>query len=96
MRKYTEKEYTKKQVVCEELVCDICKKSAKHPFWEWGESLGSEKRVNVSYTDGIGYEDGSGHVSMISFDLCPECFESQIISFLRSLGAEPYVDELDS
>lgn len=96
MRKYIEKQYTKTQTIIEELICDICKKTAKFPFWEWGEQIGCEKKVNISYIDGVGYEDGGGHVSMISFDICPECFENKVIPALKQFGAEPRVDEVDS
>ena len=95
MRKFTQVKTEKTNTICEQLICDVCKKEAKYPFWEWAEKEGEERRCQVSMTDGLLGQDKSGHVSLITYDICPHCFEAHIVTTFKKLSVEPKIEEID-
>ena len=88
MKQITTRTYNYNHVVS--ITCDICKKEYKGESWEcgWGNLLETEIRMK----SGTNYpEYGSG--DEVEYDICPACFETKLVPFLRGLGAEPTVRE---
>ena len=74
------------------MVCDLCGKTKKSHLW-----YNSCKDYAVTW---VGMESGvtcAGETRVIRqhFDVCPECFVSQIIPFFESAGSKPCVEEVN-
>lgn len=75
------------------VVCDICKHSNHMASdnhcggVEWGGTF-DVAEVNISIKEGSQYpESGSG--TLISFDVCPRCFQEKLVPYIVSLGGIP-------
>jgi hypothetical protein len=76
--------------------CDICGRAApsRGVRGEWGEDSYAVAEVEVSMAMGSSYPEG-GSSTVTEFDICPECFSSKVIPWLREQGASPRVEERD-
>ena len=68
--------------------CDICKSEIEKNYY------GNVSYVEISYTSGISYPEG-GRKEKKYYDMCPQCFESQLVPFLSSLGMNSYDEDYD-
>jgi len=88
MRHYTEKLQPEKLVkTLTKTTCDICGRDAHQGYWESSsyEINETEIEVTVRHKDGNIYpEDGWG--TKYEVDICPECFKTKLIPFLKSIG----------
>lgn len=67
--------------------CDICHEVIdSHPMF-------GRNDVNVewAYSNNL-YPEG-GEITTTSFDICGDCFDSKLVPWMKSLGAEPTVEE---
>jgi len=70
------------------VICDLCKEVAPEPI------RGDVAETKVALRTGTSYpEGGSGEAT--EFDICPDCFEKQLMPWLKSQGATPYVSGWD-
>lgn len=76
----------------ESITCDICKK--EFPGSAWARDAYSALETNVYMQTGGNYPDG-GFGYLISFDICPKCFEDELVPALAGLGASPTITEWD-
>lgn len=73
------------------IVCDICKKEYKGINWETDSYSALDTEVKL--TTGSRYPEG-GSGEDIEFDVCPKCFEEQLIPLLREkYNATPSITE---
>lgn len=78
--------------VVDSISCDIC--GEVHPHDHWKKDAFEVLETEVSITTGVQYPEG-GDRHIVSFDICPKCFNEKLIPFLESLGAKPSTDEKD-
>jgi hypothetical protein len=71
--------------------CDLCK---KHHTNNWKESIYDDVEVEICLRIGRSYPDG-GSGENISFDICPDCFNTKLIPWMKSQGVEPEMKEWD-
>ncbi len=78
--------------------CDICKKlvdgadeTCEHGDIEWDDGMDVSKTA-VKLITGWSCSDG-GAFEMISFHICPDCFESKLIPAIKGMseGIEPFI-----
>ena len=74
-----------------EVQCDLCKKTSKN---EWKKSNSDATEVNVSLKSGEVYPY-CGRGEEITIDICPDCFNSKLIPWVKSQGGEPTVKDWD-
>lgn len=72
--------------------CDICKKRTDGRGWK--EHSYSVVDIDISMRTGDEYPSG-GSGDVISFDVCPDCFENKLIPWMQAQGAEPTIKEWD-
>ena len=75
-----------------ETVCDLC--GARNTGDDWNPRPYDTADTTVQWEYGTCFPDG-GDKTVVSFDLCPECFDRRLIPWLREQGAEPRVVETD-
>lgn len=75
-----------------ELRCDLCRKIADEGNWRSSSYDAAETEVTVKQITGDNYP-GGGYGKEFSVDICPDCFQSKLIPWLISQGAE--VNERD-
>lgn len=80
----------KRVIECTHAVCDICgeAKTSGEPIEHSGECNWATKpydihETTVTMTVGRSYEDGDSKC-LISAHVCPECFDEQLLPFIRS------------
>lgn len=87
--KYTKRSsYTKVVSV----ICDICKDESPDDEWTEDSYHFATTEVNLSKTSSY---YGEGSREDFSYDICPKCFENELMPWLKSKGAEPTVEETD-
>jgi len=93
MRKYKEVTKTTTTTVLDELSCDICGKVADGNEWEgtsvWDYTMDETEvrvRVTVRQKEGTIFPEG-GDGTAYEIDICPDCFKTVLVPFLRSKGA---------
>lgn len=75
-----------------ETKCDLCGKITTREWREDGTYDATESEVRLK--TGASYpEGGSGHETTI--DICPACFKSKLIPWVKSQGGEPTTKEWD-
>jgi hypothetical protein len=90
------KPYTYQKLVSR--TCDLCGRPAKTDG-KWGDGGTyavdeTEVEVTVRQKDGANFpSDGSG--TKVVVDLCPDCFKSRLVPWLRSQGAKIEAEEWD-
>jgi hypothetical protein len=77
------------EVVEVEVVCDLgCGRSARvwggHPRWSNDQHVVED--VEVSFEQGTSYPEGTSLTKML-VDICPDCFNGKLKSWLESQGA---------
>ena len=72
--------------VLDELKCDICKDVAKHH--KWGKGNYSTNEVKIEWINGMSYPDDCWG-NIVSYDMCPTCFQNKLMPWLESQGATP-------
>lgn len=72
--------------------CDICKE--KGDYDGFSERPYEIHSVKIQYKYGASYPEG-GHLTREYFDICPTCFEREVVPFLESLGCKKYEEESD-
>jgi DNA-directed RNA polymerase subunit M/transcription elongation factor TFIIS len=77
--------------VFEKLSCDLCGYESNADE-EWGR--GNYKHAtSVIQLDEQHSSPPGGHSEETSFHLCPACFRTKLMPWLRSQGAEPTINE---
>ena len=95
MRSYKTMQKTYDENTCVIVRCDLCGAEAPNPGWwdnPWTYGYGVE-RVNISYESGDSFPEGRFTKTMF-VDVCPDCFVSKVIPWLKSQGAT--ISEKDS
>jgi hypothetical protein len=60
--------------------CDICKKRIEEPKTYSVDGITITRRTGSSFPEG-----GSGET--LSFDVCPKCFENEVVLFFKKFGS---------
>lgn len=68
-----------------DIICDLCGDSSE--FSDWSNEQYGVDEVTVKYVSGFRYPEDT-FLTNTEVDLCPTCFESRLIPWLRSQGAE--------
>ncbi len=96
MRRFEKKERRRVEDVCVLLQCDLCGRSGT--AWcdssEWEETEYVVERVTISYESGSNYPDGKDTITH-TFDVCPTCWVTEIVSLFKARGARPYVSRCE-
>jgi len=87
--KIVERKYMAEEFVA--VVCDLCHKSFPQ---KWTKEPYTVKETEVRMKLGTNYP-GSGSATIISFDICPQCFVDVLIPMLKEAGAEYTEIEID-
>jgi len=69
------------------VTCDLCGSKITHISYTVDE-------VTIKYRTGDSYPDG-GSGEETSVDMCGLCFETKLVPWLRSQGAEPMTNKWD-
>lgn len=85
-RTYKRIQRSYEDVIQDQLVCDVCKKSTA--MADWSNRCHERKEVTVEYRHGDTYPEGD-FTKLVTFDLCPDCWEKHLVPFMASLGAKP-------
>lgn len=89
MQRFEERTVTETRRVLVEHTCDLCGRHADlnrewvRGIWDVDET---DVSVIVCHRDGVSYPEGGGGTRR-SVDMCPECFTTRLIPWLRSQGA---------
>lgn len=74
-----------------EIKCDLCGKTTNN---EWLKDSYDATETEVRWKTGENYPSGgSGETTTI--DICPDCFETKLIPWVKEQGGEPTVKEWD-
>jgi hypothetical protein len=96
---YKKKRITETQTVFEKMICDICKRESKRYDWAATnyEADETEIKVIVKQQKGSQSPDGgyAGFGTKIEVDICPDCFATKLIPWLKSQGAVIEEEEWD-
>ncbi|MBE3039664.1 hypothetical protein IMZ48_25600 [Candidatus Bathyarchaeota archaeon] len=83
----TTKTVTVKRVEQIGIVCDLCgAKSADAMSWQHGERRFSS--TSIAAREQFFPGDGTGFAEQFMVDLCPACFASRLIPWLKSQGVK--------
>ena len=75
-----------------QIKCDICGITTNN---EWNESKYDNNDVTIELQQGSSYPEGNGHNTIISFDICPNCFKNHLVKwFKEKYNAEPSIKEV--
>jgi hypothetical protein len=69
--------------------CDLCGR-AGNPWGGWNTSTYDVAKTDVGMEMGTSYPDDY-HTTETVFDICPDCFTTKLIPWLKSQGAEPRI-----
>jgi hypothetical protein len=79
--------------VFDKLTCDVCgAESNGDENWAANEFEHTTSTLNLE--ERVSHPDG-GHSSDITFHLCPACFKSKLVPWLKSQGAQPTIGSAD-
>ncbi|MEN6620099.1 MAG: hypothetical protein ABFD50_00910 [Smithella sp.] len=80
-------EHTSEKLVTR--TCDLCGLESKSSDWDAGvyEVEETEVKLSVRQKNGKSYPDG-GWGTQYEIDLCPVCFTSKLVPWLKSQGAD--------
>lgn len=71
------------------ITCDICKKAANNSD-QWHSPQGTTQDINRTVLmHRVGHSYPINHGVQLEVDICPDCFETKIIPFLKLLGVDP-------
>jgi hypothetical protein len=71
--------------------CDICGKTTRK---KWKDGCFDAVETEVRFKKGSDYPEG-GMGTETTIDICPECFESKLIPWVKSHGGQPTTKEWD-
>lgn len=92
MRAYrTEVTPAREHEVCSSIQCDLCGKTTAR---QWKDGAFDATETEVRWKTGSSYPEG-GYGEETEIDICPECFETKLIPWVRSKGGEPTTKEWD-
>lgn len=75
------------------LICDLCGKESRQRAG-WGNGLYEVAEVTIEYKAGYAYPDDWSHDTTV-IDLCPDCFTTRLMPWLREQGVMPRVETTD-
>ncbi len=80
------------------LTCDLCGAVANGGYWPIGSCDVNEVEVEVTVRqkEGKVYFAGEGYGTEYIVDLCPACFKTRLIPWLKSQGANIEQQEWES
>lgn len=81
-----------KQTIIDKYICDLCGSQSKDDNWVKGTYEVDE--ISVSRITGVRYPEG-GNVTVETFDICPNCWETKLVPWMKSQNASPRVKEID-
>lgn len=95
MREYKTFEETVTRQVCTKVVCDLCGAEGR----ELGNEVQWEKTTYDAATtifaeSGARWPD-SAQVETTRFDVCPNCFKTKLVPWMKSQGATPTISEIN-
>lgn len=91
MLMYKEKTHTYNELVGSK--CDICGAETNNGN-NWSNERYNQNETKVEHRQGDVYPDGS-FGKTYSTEICPICFETKLIPFLKSLGSKVEYEEWD-
>jgi hypothetical protein len=81
----------KLQKFLKEIKCDLCGKTTKN---EWKTEYYDAFESEIKMKTGDNYPDG-GAGELVEIDICPDCFTSKLIPWVKEQGGEPTVTDWD-
>jgi hypothetical protein len=82
--------------VCVKTICDLCGTESQKYGWDSSIYERNETEISVSvvheHTESYG---DSGFTNKFAVDLCPDCFQKELIPWLKSRGAQIQETEFD-
>lgn len=78
----------------DKITCDLCGSKDEGGYRDWGGGEGNIYTTTVELEEGYGYGDG-GNVTTTEFDICPSCFKTKLIPWLKRQGANPTITKVD-
>lgn len=88
-RIYEERQRTITERHCASLICDICKRTVGRDRWDTSVYRVNETEVSVAVRHEEGDQWPEGRFTTTrSYDICPSCFDTKLVPYLASLGAE--------
>ncbi len=73
------------------MICDLCGEEAENYDWRSNSYNVNETEVSVRIKQKEGENcppDGGGWGTEIKVDICPDCFKSKLVPWLKSQGVE--------
>jgi hypothetical protein len=79
--------------VLHKLICDCCKAEAPRPYEDWATGGWDVNETEIALKPIIRHKEGKAYPETrfgqeLTVDLCPACFTTKLIPFLRSIGVE--------
>ncbi len=98
MKNYETKELPAKTIrSLKNRTCDLCGTTSTRQE-HWGrtsyEVNETEVSITVAHKTGISYPEG-GSGQLLDVDICPSCFQSKLIPWLKSQGAKIEAEDWD-
>ena len=95
MRKYkkVKVEYEREEIISK--VCDLCGKEFK--VWDsdsWSDTAGVISETHLSIKEGSDFRC-EGYYTLITIDICPDCFKTKLIPWLVEEGVKIQRTEID-
>lgn len=88
--KHYKTEY-REHTVLDKTVCDMCGAETTD-YYSWPHCHHSVNKTIIRYEWGFHYPEGNA-ISMFDIDLCPRCFEGELIPWLESRGVKVREEE---
>ena len=89
VEKEVERRY--KQTIIDKYICDLCGSQSKDENWAKGYEV---DEIRVSREKGTRYPEG-GSIIVETFDICPNCWETKLVPWMKNQNASPRKKEID-
>jgi len=86
-----------------EIACDLCgaKRSQMMESGggmvardDWGKERFDVNEITIEHKTGMSYPEGGDSITT-AFDVCPACWDTKLLPWMKSQGAEPHVTSSD-
>lgn len=77
------------------ITCDMCHVTVTGDTWAPDTFTIAETKVSYKHGTTAPYWDGGGEYTKLFIDICPSCFVSRLLPWLKTQGVSPHTEEVD-
>jgi hypothetical protein len=95
MKTYEERSFISKHTILTKMICDLCGKVSGRDDWIIPERdfFYDVEETTIKWESGSRYPEGGSDVEVVSFDICPKCFEDKLVPWMEAQGATKTITE---